>query len=262
MGVENVGGNSSGAGPTSLTQAFTVTAANLLLVGVSIGDGGAIDTIVTGVTWNTTGTLSAVSSSTASDGVWSQVKWFRLDSPAAATANVVVSCNGGGMTPDQIAMHIIGVTNYDSGTGLRAASTTNNTSANPSLTVAASQSGDLVVAAVSNDNEGGNTVQAGSLIFEAENVGSDTDHSSQYVTATGANTVMAWTQSGNGNGWAASGIPVPITGGGGGGATLGSTFDVGNALEGRTFAGILRRNATIFLPSRKLVIARHLPKAA
>lgn len=261
MGVENVDGT-SGTNQSSLTRAFTVSSANLLLVAVSVGDGTAIDTLNTGVTWNTTGTMSAVTSSTASDGVWSQVKWWRLDSPAAATANVVATLNGGGGTPDQAAIHIIGVTNYDSGTGLRAASTTNNTTANPSLTVAASQSGDLVVAVVSNDNESGNTVQANSLIFEAENVGSDTDHSSQYTTASGANTVMAWTQSGSGNGWAASGIPVPISGGAPA-TTRGNPFDAGNAFNGgRTFAGIVRRSGLIVPAPRKLVIARQLLRAA
>lgn len=83
------------------------------------------------------------------------------------------------------------------------------------------------------------------------------------IVAVGTTDQAEWTLSGIWTGWSAL-LAVYKEAGGGGATTRGNPFNAGNAFNGgRTFAGILRRNATIFLPPRrKLVIARHLPKAA
>jgi hypothetical protein len=123
-------------------------------------------------------------------------------SPPAGTADVTCA------SYNQFALHIISFTGYVS---LGTPSTNTGTTANPSVTVADSSTAGIVVAAISNDSATGNTVQANSLIFEAEDVDADTDHSSQYKVPTGSNTVMSWTQSDSGSGWAATGLMVYAT---------------------------------------------------
>lgn len=217
VAVEATGGNSVINNNGVTLASFTVTAANLMLVAISVGDDFPIGADATTVTWNTSQTLTQIGSSSADDGNWASVTWYRLYNPTAATASVAVVVNG--FTPDQLAVHVVTFTGADiAGTPLGTPSTASGTSANPSVTVVDSANGDIVAAVSCNDNESGATTPANTEIFEVENLGSDTDHNSQYKTATGASTVMSWTQSGSGSGWAASGLAVKASGGGGGGS--------------------------------------------
>lgn len=234
--VENVAGNSAvGSASTLQISAFTITAANLLLVAATLGDDTPAASVVTGITANGAA-MTAVASSGASDGIWASCVWYRKDTPAAG--NIIASYSGVIDASTQKALHAVSFTDADLTLGTPSA--TNGTTANPSVTVADSASGDIVVACVANDNEGGNTVQANTLIFEVENLNSDTDHSSQYKTATGANTVMSWTQSGSGNGWAASGLAVSA--GAGGPATITGTG--APSAQSATTAGTGERSIT------------------
>jgi hypothetical protein len=212
FGVEATGGNSGES--SNRTLAFTVTAANLLLVGVGVGiSGGDIASGVTGVTFNGVA-MTAIPSSDATDSNWAACRWYRLFSPAAGTFNIVAST----VAANQSSVHAISFTDADiAGTPLGTPSTTTNTTANPTLTVVDSASSDIVVSLNVNDNATGATAAAGTTIHDAEDVGTDTDHCSQYQTASGGNTVASWTNSGSGDGWAASGVAVKGVGGGGGG---------------------------------------------
>ena len=212
VAVEATSGGSAVNNATVTVTGFTVTSANLMLVAISVGDDFPIGADATSVTWNTTGTLTQVGSSSADDANWSSVTWYRLDSPAAATANVVVSLAG--FTPDQIAVHVVTFTGYSS---LGTPNTNVGNTADPSVVVADSASGDIVVAVMCTDGSGVATTEANTLIFEVEDLGSDTDHNSQYKTATGASTSMSWTNSisGGANFWAASSFAVKGAGGGG-----------------------------------------------
>jgi len=206
FGVETVGGQTRTG--TNAALSFTVTSANLLLVGISIGQGTPA-TILSGIAVSRNAqSFSAVASSNVDDGVFCGVKWYRLDNPSAGTSDITST---GLDAAAQGAVHAVSF--IDANLTLNAASTATGTSANPSVTVAASASGDIVVAVSANDNSTGATTPANTEIFDGEDVSTDTDHNSQYKTATGANTVMSWTQSGSGDGWAASGLAVSPTGG-------------------------------------------------
>jgi len=202
----------SGVSQTSLTvSSFTVTSANLMLVGVAWGAASPVDSVVDPPTWNTTESFTKVASSGIDDGgIWASVVWYRLDNPSTGTHDITFDY--GGYSPVQSSLHVVTFT--DANLTLGAASTATNTTSDPSLTVAASASGNIVVSLCSNDNSANPTTQAGTLIYEAENIGSDLDTSAQYQTATGANTVCSWTQNASGDGWVASGFAVSAAAGG------------------------------------------------
>jgi hypothetical protein len=215
FGVEAVGGSSNTSG--NLTVSFTITAANLLLVGVGVGStGGGADPmgIISGVTYNGVA-MTLVSGSTSDDNTYEGTAWWRLDTPDTGTHNVVVARTTGG----DLGCGIVSFT--DASLTLRTPSIANNTTTNPSVTVADTASGDIVVSSCANDNDTAAITQSGSLIAEQEGVGGDSDFNFQYQTASGANTVCSWTDAGSGSGWAASGFAVRASGGGGGGGASG-----------------------------------------
>lgn len=211
FGVEAVaGGNSVGGtgmpGPGGLNVAFTVTAANLLLVAISHG-GSSVAAAGATVKWNTTETLTLVASSGVDAG-FSSVAWYRLDNPTATTANVNAVQEGA----EQVGIHVVSFTDADLTLGTPKTAT--GTGTNPSIVDIASAAGNIVVSALCTDNENQTTTEAGTLIFEVEGLASDTDHNSQYQTAAGATTTASWTNaSTQGTDWAASGLAVAGTGG-------------------------------------------------
>lgn len=224
--VEATGGNSGQSSDRTLS--FTVTAANLLLVGVGVGEAGGVLTDITGVTFNSVA-MTAIPSSDATDSNWAACRWYRLYNPSVGTFNIVVSSSA----VNQSSVHAVSFTDADiAGTPLGTPSTATNTTANPSLTVVDSANGNIVVSLSSNDNAAGATTAAGTTIHDAEDVGTDTDHCSQYQTASGGNTVCSWTNAGSGDGWAASGVAVKGVGGGGG------TYNAVPVLE---YHSVLRR---------------------
>jgi len=211
IAVEAVAGGSSTIGIATATG-FTVTSANRMFVGVGHGSNGpAASTAV--VTWNVGQTLTLVTGSNVDAG-FSSVAWFELASPTPATGNVVATITDG----EQTTLHVITFTGYDS---QGAPSTNTGTGTNPSVTVADSAADEIVIALLCTDSAAQPTTEANTLIFEVENLAADTDHNSQYKTATGANTVMAWTNSDSGSDWAASGLAVAGAGGGGASPVLG-----------------------------------------
>lgn len=207
-------GGSSVAATTTLTVSYTVTAATVLLVGVGIGfnDAGTDPlTGVTGVTWNGSA-MTAVAGSDSDDNNFVGARWYQINSPATGTHDVVLTTTTNSI---QRSVHIIAFT--DASTTLGTPSVATGTTANPSVTVVDTASGEIVVALSVNDNDSGNTVQANTLIYEIESLDNDTEHSSQYLaTAVGANTSMTWTQTGSGDGWATNGLAVAEADGGAG----------------------------------------------
>lgn len=199
FGVEAASGTSTG-GATSLSHSFTVTSANLLLVGVSIGFSNANpQSNISSVTYGGVG-MTAVSGSDSDDNNFEGVRWYRLDNPAAGTANVVVNVT----TSCQIGLGAVSFT--QASLTLKTPSINTNTTTNPSVTVVDSANTDIVVSALASDATSSLT-QAGSLIYEAESVAGDSDFGAQYQTATGASTVCSWTLP-EAIGWATSGLAV------------------------------------------------------
>lgn len=211
--IENSGGNSGVSTATVATSSFTITSADYLLCGIAVGANVqlGVDLAPTSVIWNSTDTLTVVSGSEKDDGNdWSSVAWYAFASPSTGTGTVVLTWP---TAIDQSSIHCVGIQNYTS-TGTP--SVANGTTANPSVTVVDSSSGEYVFAILSDDNSTGATTPGATELFDYEDVGSDTDHNSQYTTASGANTAMSWTQSSSGVGWAASGLAIAYSGGGGG----------------------------------------------
>lgn len=216
FGVEATSGASANtATNTASIVGFTVTAAGLMLVAVTMGVNGPGDEAAViasvGGTFNG-GTLTQVGSSSITDGNFCATIWLRLNNPTAGTADIVITWTGGGAGV-QVGLHAITFT--DASLTLGAPSTNSASSTNPTVTVAASASGDIVVAAMVTDASGSTTTEANTLIFEVEDLAGDSDHNSQRKTATGANTAMSWTNA-SADFYAASGLAVSAAGAGGG----------------------------------------------
>lgn len=201
FGITGTPGGGSTASPAAFNVAYTVVSGtNKLFVGITHGGNSAAAASAV-ITWNTTESLTLVTSSGVDAG-FSSVAWFSLDNPTAASANVTTTITNG----EQTGVHIISFGEVDS---VGTPSTNTGTGTNPSVTVVDSASDNIVISALCTDNENQTTTEANTLIFEVENLSNDTDHNSQYKTATGASTVMSWTNaSTQGTDWAASGLAV------------------------------------------------------
>ena len=208
--VDNVGGVSVSTGGTSLTlSGFVLDAsANLIMVGLGIGYGNAdpMSVVNTGYpTWNGTA-MTAVASSESDDANFCGVEWFYIKNPTTGTHDVVV--DWGPQTNVKSAITVISFIDADvSGTTFGTASISTASATNPTVTVADSANGDIVVSIVNTDGSSSATNQAGTLIYDAEDIGSDIDINAQYQTATGTNTVCSWTNSTT-DPYAASGVAV------------------------------------------------------
>jgi len=150
---------------------------------------------------------------TAHDGSFCGMQGFYLDlsSPDGAAHNIVVK-NTGDVGTYQMAA--IGISFTGAATGAPQTGTNSNSgSANGSVTVAGSANGDIVIAGIMSDlGPTGTTTEGQTLIFEDENINSDTDYNAEKTTASGANTAMSWTHSSTN--WAAVGMAIAGTGGG------------------------------------------------
>lgn len=210
FGIESSSGAANDALGGNISTAFTVTSANLLMVGVTLGEAGHDATAIPPA-WNGVA-MTLVTGSNVSDGNFCAVAWFKMANPAAGTFNVTLAGSG----VSQGAVHIISFIDADSAVS-NTPSTNTATSATPNVTVADSANGEIVLAVTCTDGSGGAgstavTTSGGVEIFEAEDLANDTDHSSQRVTATTSGTAMTW--SAVSDPWAASGVAVSAGGGG------------------------------------------------
>lgn len=197
------------AGANTLTWSHTCAAsANKLVVEFTSAAGILADRTASGATYNG---VAMTSKGAADDGNFERVEQWELNSPTTGANNVVVSFGTG--TGIQISGG--GISFIDAHATSGTASTNTNTTTNPSVTVADSASGDIVVSVVATDNATGTTTEAGTLVWEDEDVASDSDFSCQRQAASGANTVCSWTNSGSGDGWAVHGFAVKPAAGGG-----------------------------------------------
>lgn len=151
------------------------------------------------------------------DGSFCGVQGFYLDlsSPDGAAHNIVVK-NSGDVGSYQMAA--IGISFTQAKTGAPSTGSNTATSTNGTVTVAGSVSGAIVCGAIMSDlGPTGTTTQGQTLIFEDENIASDTDYNAERTNASGANTVLSWTHSSIN--WAAVALSIEDSGAGGGGGT-------------------------------------------
>ena len=188
---------------SSLTWSHTCAGtANKIAVLTATGNGTTGARQILSVTYNG---VSLTQKGEADDGAWAHAEIWELNSPATGANNVVVTPDSSG-TPIQIAAYAISF--IDANTTSGTASTNTGTSTNPSVTVADSASGDIVISVSANDNESGATTEGGTLIGEDEGIDGDLDANAQRQTASGTNTACNWTNSGSGSGWAAVGVSI------------------------------------------------------
>lgn len=154
---------------------------------------------VTSVTYNGTNATRGVHAGNGGTS-WASSEVWRLDNPTADgnAHDVVVVWEGNQSQMCGSAIGFIGAQPGDF-----ASNSATGSSANPSVTVAATESGDEQVAVLFSDTgPAAATTQNGTLIAEDEDVAADSDYNAQRQTATGANTVSAWTCSDTTNPWA------------------------------------------------------------
>ena len=205
FGIEATSHTLEIADDTSITWSHTVgVGANKLVVLLGNGWGDVPSTRqVSSVTYNGTALTEAVD---ANNTNWSSSSIWYLDSPTAdgSPHNIVATWVG---TQSQKAG--VGVSFNDAATGVAATGTNTGSSANPSCTIASSQSGDICLSVLFSDTGPVATTTADATeLFEDEDINSDSDYSTQQQTATGANTVCSWTCSDTTNPWAVCGLAV------------------------------------------------------
>jgi hypothetical protein len=206
---------------------------------------------------NFTATYNAVSMTNQIqrfDGSFCGMQGFYLDlsSPDGAAHNIVVK-NSGDVGSYQMAA--IGISFTGAATGAPATGSNTATSANATVTVAGSANGDIVIAGLMSDlGPTGTTTEGQTLIFEDENINSDTDFNAERTTASGANTVMSWTHSSIN--WAAVGMSIAGTGGT---TTRGmpfgprsTAFNGGRTFKGPIFRAFALALSGLLVPSHKI----------
>lgn len=191
-----------GGGGNSITWAHTCGAtANKLVVTIGTGSNILTDRTVGTVTYNA---VACSKLGSGDDGNFERHEIWRLNSPATGSSlNIVVNLAGVGA--NQIAAGAISF--IDAATAEGAASSNTATSTNPTVTVVDSASGDIVVSGCSDDGSASTTTEAGTLVWEDEDVGADSDFNCQRQAATGANTVCSWTNA-TSAAWAAVGVAI------------------------------------------------------
>lgn len=169
--------------PYAITT-WTIPTCSKLVVFVGIGD---TVRVPTGVTWNS---VSMTQIATVDDANWVGITGYYLDSPDIG--NYTLSIASGDSDASQIGVCIIALT--DAETGAPAYNTNTATSAAPSVTVAGSANGDILIGAIMTDSQN-STVKGSSLTLlqQALDIGNDTDFHVEYKTATGASAVADWT---------------------------------------------------------------------
>src|SRR5678816_587557 len=155
-----------------------------------------------------TGTYNGVAMTrqvTAHDGSFCGMQGFWIDNPATGGAFNIVVKNSGDVGSYQMAA--IGISFNGATTGAPQTGTNTATSANGSVTVVGSVSGDIVIGALMSDlGPTGTTTQNQTLIFEDEDINADTDYNAERTNAVGASTVLSWTHSSIN--WAAVGMAI------------------------------------------------------
>lgn len=185
---------------SSQSWSHTITVANKLIVSVCLGDNILANRQVASVTYNGVSLTQVVE---ADDGIFNHVELWQLHNPSAGTNTVVVTLD---FSCSQMACGSTGI--IDAAVAVGTGSANFATETNPSVTVVDSASGDMVVSALMSDlGPTGTMTENGVLLWEEENIFSDTDANVQRQTAAGANTVCGWT-GGSADWYAAVGFAV------------------------------------------------------
>ena len=167
----------SGPGPRTFNHTCGASATKLLIL-TALANGTLSARQSTGATYNSVS--ATILSPEGDDGAFEHSEIYDLNSPTTGTNTVSIG------TPDNIQFAAYAISFVDAHGTLRSNNAANGTGANPGVTGITTVAGDIVVAVLATDNATGGTAVtgAGVLIFEDEDVASDSDFSAQYVVAT------------------------------------------------------------------------------
>ena len=204
---------------TSFTHTCTAGSDRLLLLFIGVGDGASSRLTDAAPTYGGQ-TMTRIGSG-ADDGVWVGVDvWYLKETGIAAASSATFSIDtqaAGNVWGDQLGVGAVCLAGVDQTTPIDTGSVQTNiaggTSASVTVTGAA---GNLIVAALMSDNEGGVTENRTAL-FETAVIDSDTIAAAQYTTLDGS-IAMTWTQ--GSNGFAVIGFEVNAAAGGGGASVV------------------------------------------
>jgi hypothetical protein len=162
-----------------------------------IGNGASVldDRTVDSCTY---GGASCTGETAQDDGIWVRAQIWVKESPVADGANdfSATSTSSGAQFAGTGVSFLDAIKVSSGGTVL-----TNQT--NPGITGIATQPGDIVVGMIFTDDAVNAITADGTLLFEDEDISTDTDFSCQYVVASGTSTNLTWTQTSAGGGGAA-----------------------------------------------------------
>ncbi len=156
---------------------------------------------VTSVTFNTTETMTAIPSFSASDGSFVHVQGYYLAAPSVASASIVVVMAG---TVEQLSLTFVAVTNMHQTVFLGTAVPANGSGTTASTTVSSATS-EIVLCTVMTDAVT-ITVGTGTELQSNENIASDTSHGLSWV-AGGTSITPTWTLV-DSQGWAISAVGI------------------------------------------------------
>lgn len=218
------GASATSVAPTLQITSFTIPSGQeLLMVGVGAGNSLQTSRTVTGVSWSIgPQSLTQVPSSSADDGIFCRSALWYLLNPTAGTGTITITYGDNGSGGYFAAA--VSFDGADTGTPLGTAVTATSTSTDdPTLGSVTNASGNYFVSVTATDNDSSIT-ESGTLVAEAQGLGSDVSCSMQYHST--VNPTPSWTGSGQ-NGWGASGVEVKAAGGG----------DVSTGLSGSAATG-------------------------
>ncbi len=209
--VGTSGSNSVSTGGNSLTlSTFTVTAGtDLLAVFIGAGNGVIGTRTVSTVTWNGN-SLTRLTNAASDDGNFLRTDIFYLLSPTAGTGDVIVTMGGSNLEIFLAAQNFSGANQSTPfGTPAKASSTANN-SPTVNLTY---NSGEYAFGVVASDANATIT-ETGTLVAEAQAIGSDVCAGVQYFSGGGSPQAVSWSASTPDNGWAVTAVAVVPAGSG------------------------------------------------
>jgi hypothetical protein len=206
-GGENHGGTSE------ITTSYTVASGSdrLLIVGF-VYYGPALG--ITSVTYAGSGMTQVGSTVTDGSNWW--LSYWRLIAPTEGNNALVITMSGSA----PISFGVVALSGVDQTTPLRALETNTGSSTAPTASPA-SEAGDIVVGFLAEYN-GGTITEAGTLIFESENGGSQNSFSSQYLSGSAGTTSTDWTLDGA-VAWGVLAAAVTSAAGGGGATGVSKT---------------------------------------
>lgn len=185
---------SSSTAVQTLTWSYTTTTDTdtVLVVTTHSGDTNIGERIIDAVTYNGV-SVGTGSVATADDANWTHAEVWLATNTAAGAHNVAVTYSGGANT-DQAAAGAVQFAGADSSDPYGAVGTNFETSATPSVTVG-SDSGEIVIAILSTDDEAGIAVSgSGVERWEFENMATDTSANTQTLTGGSPSVSPAWSQ--------------------------------------------------------------------